>query len=110
MEWFEHASAAETAGDWDIAIDLVSARAECCSTDYNAHGNHLWHMDLLVRAQRLDELAERAGSDVHARRRLNRALRAQERRRGRLSVVAVLSVSCPRHAAMLLSGTNPMDT
>ncbi|MFI6874582.1 hypothetical protein ACIBL6_14175 [Streptomyces sp. NPDC050400] len=77
VAWFEQASAAETAGDWDIAIDLVSARAECYSTDYSAHGNHLWHMDLLVRAQRLDELAERARSDVHARRRLNRALRDQ---------------------------------
>ncbi|WP_328786662.1 MULTISPECIES: hypothetical protein [unclassified Streptomyces] len=74
MEWYEQAQAAEETGNWDTAISLVSARAECYSADYNAHGNHLWHMDLLVRAERFDQLTELAVTDVHACRRLNRAL------------------------------------
>ncbi|MFJ9776762.1 hypothetical protein ACIRVF_36950 [Kitasatospora sp. NPDC101157] len=75
MTWFERAREAEQADDWDTAITLVSAHAECCSVDHNAHNNHLWHMDLLVCAQRLTELSELARTDVHARRRLNRSLR-----------------------------------
>lgn len=75
VEWFEQVRAAERRRDWDAAIALVSARAECCSTDPYRHDNHLWHMDLLARAERLSELTERAVADVHARRRLNRSLR-----------------------------------
>ncbi|WP_033221832.1 hypothetical protein [Kitasatospora phosalacinea] len=62
-------------GDWDTAIGLVSARAECYSTDYRAHDDHLRHMDLLVDAGRLEELERLARTDVHAGRRLNRTLR-----------------------------------
>ncbi|MPY31487.1 hypothetical protein FNH09_09310 [Streptomyces adustus] len=75
VEWFEQAQAAERRQDWDAAIALVSTYAECFSIDPYRHNNHLWHMDLLVRAERLSELTERALTDVHARRRLNRALR-----------------------------------
>ncbi|GHH95865.1 hypothetical protein GCM10017779_63220 [Streptomyces capillispiralis] len=75
VEWFEQVQAAEQRRDWDAAIALVSAHAECYSTDPSRHDSHLWHMDLLARAARLSELAERALTDVHARRRLNRALR-----------------------------------
>jgi hypothetical protein len=75
VTWFEQAQAAEQSGDWDAAIALVSAHAECFSTDHYAHNNHLWHMDLLVQAERLTELTGLARTDVHARRRLNRALR-----------------------------------
>ncbi|WP_432086289.1 hypothetical protein [Streptomyces sp. bgisy095] len=74
MEWFERARTAEQAGDGETAITLVSARAACCSADYCAHDNHLWHMDLLARAGRLSELSDLARTDVHARRRLNRWL------------------------------------
>jgi hypothetical protein len=56
---------------------LVSAHAECFSTDHSMHGNHLWHMDLLARAGRFPQLTELALTDVHARRRLNRSLRDQ---------------------------------
>lgn len=75
MTWFERAQEAEQSGDWDTAITLVSARAECYSVDHHAHSNHLWHMDLLASAERITELSELARTDVHARRRLNRALR-----------------------------------
>ncbi|MGW1539169.1 hypothetical protein ACWCPM_02525 [Streptomyces sp. NPDC002309] len=75
MKWFEQVQAAEQRRDWDAAIALVSAHAECYSTNPSRHNSHLWHMDLLVRAERLSELTERALTDVHARRRLNRALR-----------------------------------
>lgn len=75
MAWFEQARAAEQLGDWDTAIALVSAHAECYSVDPNAHDSHLWHMDLLARAERLAELAELALTDVHARRRLNATFR-----------------------------------
>ncbi|MGW4605879.1 hypothetical protein ACWENS_21740 [Streptomyces sp. NPDC004532] len=75
MTWFEQARAAEQSGDWDTAIALVSAHAECCSTDHYAHSNQLWHMALLAHAERLTELTDLACTDVHARRRLNRALR-----------------------------------
>ncbi|MEU5582740.1 hypothetical protein ABZ791_28500 [Streptomyces huasconensis] len=74
MEWREQAQAAERIGGWDAAISLVSARAECYSTDFLAHDNHLWHMDLLARAERVDQLTELALTDVHARRRLNKSL------------------------------------
>ncbi|MFE7217066.1 hypothetical protein ACFY0A_39480 [Streptomyces sp. NPDC001698] len=75
VEWFEQARAAERRRDWDAAIALVSANAECYSTDPYRHDNHLWHMNLLAHAERLSELTERALTDVHARRRLNRSLR-----------------------------------
>ncbi|MEU3320430.1 DUF6879 family protein [Streptomyces sp. NPDC006785] len=77
MEWRDQVQAAEQASDWDTAISLVSAHAECRSVDFYAHDNHLWHMDLLVRAERFDQLAELAVTDVHARRRLNRSLHEQ---------------------------------
>ncbi|WP_180356976.1 hypothetical protein [Streptomyces sp. TLI_146] len=75
MKWFEQAQAAEQRRDWDAAIALVSAHAECFSTAPSRHDAHLWHMDLLVRAERFSELADRALTDVHAGRRLNAALR-----------------------------------
>ncbi|MFD8914038.1 hypothetical protein [Streptomyces sp. NPDC059575] len=75
MEWFEEARAAEERRDWDTAIALVSAQAECYSIFPGRHDSHLWHMDLLVSAERLPELTRRALTDVHARRRLNRSLR-----------------------------------
>ncbi|MEU2494033.1 hypothetical protein [Streptomyces sp. NPDC007883] len=74
MEWFEQARAAERLRDWDTAIALVRAHAECYSIDPYMHDNHLWHMDLLACAERLSELTERALTDVHARRRLNTTL------------------------------------
>ncbi|WP_237693490.1 hypothetical protein [Streptomyces sp. SID2888] len=74
VEWFEQAQAAEQRRDWDAAIALVSAHAECYSTDPSRHDSHLWHMDLLARAERLSELTEHALTDVHARRRLNASL------------------------------------
>ncbi|MFE1790656.1 hypothetical protein ACFW7J_20050 [Streptomyces sp. NPDC059525] len=77
MEWFERAEEAEQRQDWDTAITLVGSHAECYSVDHYAHNNHLWHMSLLARADRLEELAELALTDVHARRRLNRSLRDQ---------------------------------
>ncbi|MEU0989307.1 hypothetical protein [Streptomyces sp. NPDC005953] len=75
MDWSERARAAEELQDWDEAIALVSAHAECFSDDPGMHDNHLWHMDLLARAERISELTERALTDSHARRRLNRSLR-----------------------------------
>lgn len=77
MDWFEQAREAERLRDWDAAIASVSARAECFSVDHHMHDNHLWHMDLLARAERFSALTELALTDVHARRRLNRALRDQ---------------------------------
>jgi len=77
--WRDAAQAAEDRGDWDEAIALVSAVAECHSADYMRHDDHLWHMDLLVKAERLEELAVLAESDNHARRRLDRYLREQRR-------------------------------
>nr|WTB28188.1 hypothetical protein OG781_00150 [Streptomyces sp. NBC_00830]WTB35895.1 hypothetical protein OG781_46435 [Streptomyces sp. NBC_00830] len=64
MEWFEQARAAEQLRDWDAAIALVSAHAECYSTDHYMHANHLWHMDLLARAERFSELTEVASREV----------------------------------------------
>ncbi|BAJ32666.1 MULTISPECIES: hypothetical protein [Kitasatospora] len=74
MEWFEEAEQAERRQEWDRAIALVSARAACYSADYHAHDNHLWHLQLLASAGRLEELERLAATDVHARRRLDRAL------------------------------------
>jgi hypothetical protein len=74
VDWFEQAEAAERLQDWDMAIALVSAHAECCSSDPDMHDNHLWHMDLLARAERIPELTERALTDVHARRRKSRTV------------------------------------
>ncbi len=73
--WPARAEQAQRLGDWDTAIALVSARAACHSPDYYAHDHHLWHLDLLARAGRLAELTRLARTDVHARRRLNTALR-----------------------------------
>lgn len=72
--WNETASSAEARGDWDVAISAVSAYAECYSPDHTRHSAHLWHMDLLARAGRLDELATLGETDVHARRHLDRFL------------------------------------
>ncbi|MFI6156024.1 hypothetical protein ACIBCA_25450 [Kitasatospora sp. NPDC051170] len=77
MGWFEQAEEAEQAQDWDTAIALVSARAECFSVDHYAHDHHLRHMSLLARAGRFVELAELGRTDVHARRKLNAELRAR---------------------------------
>ncbi|MFE3944860.1 hypothetical protein ACFXPV_23780 [Streptomyces sp. NPDC059118] len=75
MDWFEQAQTAEHLRDWDVTIALVSTHAECYSNDPDMHDNHLWHMDLLARAERISELTQRALTDIHARRRLNRSLR-----------------------------------
>ncbi|MDT0267471.1 hypothetical protein RM844_14360 [Streptomyces sp. DSM 44915] len=77
MEWWERAREAERLRDWGTAIALVSAHADCYSADHQLHDNHLWHLELLARAGRFAERTERARTDVHARRRLNRALREQ---------------------------------
>ncbi|MEU1622447.1 hypothetical protein ABZ479_34790 [Streptomyces sp. NPDC005722] len=66
MDWFEQAEAAEERRDRDAAIALAGAHAECCSPDPYRHDSHLWHMDLLLRAGRLPQLAELARTDVHA--------------------------------------------
>lgn len=75
VDWSERAREAEQLQDWDVAIALVSTHAACFSDDPDMHDNHLWHMDLLARAERIPELTERALTDSHARRRLNRSLR-----------------------------------
>ncbi|GIE83224.1 hypothetical protein Aph02nite_91740 [Actinoplanes philippinensis] len=66
------AEAAEAAGEWSTAIALVGAYAECYSQDPHRHNAHLWHIDLLARSGRLQQLTEYAVTDVHARRRLRR--------------------------------------
>ncbi|WP_433393056.1 hypothetical protein [Micromonospora sp. KLBMP9576] len=68
------AEAAEARGDWAMAIAMVARFSECYSHDHYRHNAHLWHMELLVKAGLLHELAERAKTDVHARRRLDRLL------------------------------------
>lgn len=68
------AEAAEARGDWAMAIAMVAGFSECYSHDHYRHNAHLWHMELLVKAGLLHELAERAKTDVHARRRLDRFL------------------------------------
>ncbi|WP_198520385.1 hypothetical protein [Kitasatospora sp. CB02891] len=72
MNRYEQARAAEQRQDWDTAIALVSAHAECYSADFHRHHDHLWHVDLLARAGRIAELTELALTDHHARRRLDR--------------------------------------
>ncbi|MEU1983946.1 hypothetical protein [Nocardia sp. NPDC019395] len=72
--WDEVASSAEARQDWDTAIYAVSTYAECYSPDHTRHRAHLWHMDLLAQAGRLDELAALGGTDKHARRKLDRFL------------------------------------
>ncbi|WP_203993158.1 hypothetical protein [Virgisporangium aurantiacum] len=78
-DWDTAAQAAEQRGDLHKAIELVGSVAECYSRDPYLHNAHLWHLDLLARAGRLDELASLGESDVHARRRLDRALRDMDR-------------------------------
>lgn len=68
------AEAAEERGDWAAAIAIVSGYAECYGRDHHRQNAHLWHMELLVKAGLLYELAEHARTDVHARRRLDRYL------------------------------------
>ncbi|MEH1129510.1 hypothetical protein [Micromonospora sp. CPCC 206061] len=68
------AEAAEAHGDWATAIAMVSGFAECYSRDHHRHNAHMWHMELLVKAGFLHELAEHAKTDVHAQRRLDRYL------------------------------------
>lgn len=80
--WFEQAKEAEERRDWDTAIALVSAHAECYSADFYAHDHHLWHMELLARARRIEELGDLARVDVHARRKLNRLLREEAQKDG----------------------------
>ena len=70
------ARSAEERQAWDEALSIVSPIAECDSHDYLRHDAHLWHMDLLAQAGRLDELGVLAESDRHARRQLDRALYA----------------------------------
>jgi hypothetical protein len=72
--WMETARAAEGRLAWNDAISIVSAVAECGSRDPARHNAHLWHMHLLAQSGRLEELAERAESDRHARRQLDRTL------------------------------------
>jgi hypothetical protein len=68
------AEAAAGRGDWATAIAMVSKVSESYSPDHNRHSLHLWHLDLLVKAGRLHELAELAKTDTPARRRLDRFL------------------------------------
>jgi hypothetical protein len=72
--WVDAVHAAERRGDWDEGISVISSVAECDSRDDARHDAHLWHMRLLVKAGRLDELAIRGETDRHARRRLDRML------------------------------------
>ncbi|GII59687.1 hypothetical protein Pth03_80760 [Planotetraspora thailandica] len=72
--WADAVDAAEGRGDWGEAILAITPVAECDSSDYVRSDAHLWHMDLLAKAGRLDELTTRAGTDRHARRRLDRLL------------------------------------
>lgn len=122
MDWFEQALAAERGQDWDVAITLVSACAECYSNNPDMHDNHLWHMDLLARADRIPELTERALADVHARRRLNRLLgergmeaalrmRAEDGDRGALYVLVRLLCRTSRvqEAQQALQDIGPED-
>jgi hypothetical protein len=77
--WAAAVRAAENRGDWDEAISMISSVAECFSLDYVRHDAHLWHMDLLAEAGRLDELAMRGETDTHARRRLDRLFYEEDR-------------------------------
>lgn len=71
IDWYHAAEAAEERGDWDSAIGLVAAHAECYSKDHHRHSVHLWHLRLLAVAGRLSELADLGRTDVHAARTLN---------------------------------------
>ncbi|MBO3737100.1 hypothetical protein [Actinoplanes flavus] len=71
-DWHARALAAEERKDWDEAITLVSAHAECFSADHYRHNSHLWHMRLLALAGRRPELEQLATTDSHARRALGR--------------------------------------
>lgn len=73
-DWIIVAQAAQERGDWDLAISMVEPNADCYSVDHERHNAHLWHMDLLAKAGRLDTLAVLSQADVHARRRLDRYL------------------------------------
>jgi hypothetical protein len=73
--WIAAAREAEERGDWDKAISIVSAVADIKSPDDNIAQAHFWHIVLLARAGRLDELAELAKSDGFARRQLDIRLR-----------------------------------
>jgi len=64
VDWIEQARAAEEARDWDVAIALVSAHAECYSSDFHLHDKHLWRMDLLACAARIPELSRPADHGV----------------------------------------------
>lgn len=79
--WADAVQAAEDRSDWDEAISVIGSVAECDSHDYIRHDAHLWHMDLLARAGRLDDLATRGETDRHARRRLDRLLYEEGRDR-----------------------------
>ena len=79
MDWDTVARAAQERGDWDEAIAVVGSVAECFSPDPYLHNAHLWHMDLLAQAGRLDELARRGETDRCAQRRLDRLLYEQGR-------------------------------
>jgi hypothetical protein len=72
--WAEAARAAEERGAWGEAISLVSAFADCKTLDYRVRDAHLWHMQLLAKAGRLDVLAQLAETCKHARRQFNRHL------------------------------------
>ncbi|MDH6229226.1 hypothetical protein [Streptomyces sp. MJP52] len=109
MDRLEQARTAERLQQWDVAIALVSARAECYSDDPDAHDNHLWHMDLLARAGRLPELAERALTDVHARRSLNRSLGEQGRDAALRTRVENGDLGALYVLVRLLCGTNRMQ-
>ncbi|GAA3968019.1 hypothetical protein GCM10023085_58010 [Actinomadura viridis] len=74
-EWHTAVQAAEERGDLADAISMIESVAECYSADSFLHNAHLWHMDLLARAGRVEELAMRAETDVHAGRRLERMRR-----------------------------------
>ncbi|MFI0352526.1 hypothetical protein [Actinomadura sp. 9N407] len=81
-EWHDVAQAAEERGDLDEAISVIESVAECYSRDSFLHNAHLWHMDLLARAGRVEELAMRAKTDVHASRRLERLSREEAAKKG----------------------------
>ncbi|ONI81595.1 hypothetical protein ALI144C_20045 [Actinosynnema sp. ALI-1.44] len=78
-DWGAVVRASEKRGDWDKAITVVGSVAECSSPDPYLHDAHLWHMDLLAKAGRLDELARWGERDRCARRRLDRLLYEQGR-------------------------------
>jgi hypothetical protein len=119
----EAAQEAEARGDWTTAIAMVSEYAECNSHDHHRHNAHLWHMNLLVKAGLLDEVAERAEHDVHARRRLDQFLfedgrddelrqRAQDGDKTAIYHLVRLLHTRGEHAAAMQTATDidPTDT